>query len=168
MYYCISAVRSFGPSRNDIPLIRREAVHQAVAAGALEVRLRAAALRPARGMRGIPGFRGVVVAQSDAVDMTEHRGALRAARPVLAGAVVGPRKSGAVGLRSRQRVMAVRGIAATVDDIALLGKRGLLGEIVGGVQLGDILRDHDALGVLPRPLADAVTRIHRRLAVGRL
>ena len=37
--------------------VRREAIEQAVAAGALEVGLRAAAVRAARGMRGVPGFR---------------------------------------------------------------------------------------------------------------
>src|SRR5664279_1875111 len=79
--------------------VRREAVEQAVATGRLEVGLRAAAVRSARGMRGVPGFRSVVVAQANAVGMTEHRGPLRAARPVLAGAVVGAGESGAVRLR---------------------------------------------------------------------
>ena len=116
--------------RSSGSLVRREAVQQAVAAGALEVGLRAAAIRPARGMRAVPGFRGVVVAQADAVGMAEHRRALRAARPVLAGAVLAGRERGAVGLRSRQDVMAVRRIAAAVDDLALLAQRGLLGEIV--------------------------------------
>ncbi len=34
------------------------------------------------------------------------------------------------------------------------------------MQLRDILGDHDALGILPGSLADAVARIHGRLAVG--
>ena len=37
--------------------VRRETVEQPVAAGALQVVLRAAAIRAARGMRGVPGFR---------------------------------------------------------------------------------------------------------------
>src|SRR6266481_4149886 len=103
-------------------LVRREAIQQAVAAGALEVGLRAAAIRPARGMRTVPGFRRVIVAQADAVGMSKHRRTLRAARPVLAGAILARCECGAVGLRSRQHVMAVRRIAAAVDDVALLAQ----------------------------------------------
>ena len=65
--------------------------------------------------------------------------------------------------------MTVRRVAAAVDDVALFGERGLLGEIVAGaVQIGDILGDHDAFRILPGALADAVARIHGRLAVGGL
>jgi diguanylate cyclase (GGDEF)-like protein len=148
--------------------IRRETIHQAVAAGALEIGLRAAAIRSARGMRAVPGFRRVIVAQSDAVGMTDECRALRAARPVLAGAIVARRKGRTVGLRSRQHVVPVRRIATAVDDIAFLGKRGLFGQIVGAVQLGDILGDHDALRILPRSLADAVARIHGGCSIGGL
>src|SRR5471032_2571346 len=111
--------------------IRREAIHQAVTAGAFEIGLRAAAVGPARGMRRVPGFRGVVVAKANAVGMSDHRRTLRAARPVLAGAVVGARERRAVRLRSRQHVMAVRRIAAAIDDVALFAERSLLGEVVG-------------------------------------
>src|SRR5690242_19232921 len=120
-------------------------------------------------MRGVPGFRGVVIAQANAIGMADHGSALRAARPVLAGAVVAGGKGGAVGLRSRQHVMAVRRVTAAIDHLALFGKRRLLGEIVvGAVQIGDILGDDDALGVGPRPLADAILGIDRGLAVGGL
>ncbi len=105
---------------------------------------------------------------TDAVGMTEHRRALRAACPVLAGTVFARRECGTIRLRSRQHVMAVRRIAEAVVDLALFGQRRLLGDIVFAVQLGDILCDHDALGILPGPLADPVARIHRRLAVGSL
>src|ERR1700760_115579 len=99
--------------------------------------------------------------------MAEHRRPLRAARPVLAGAILARRKRRAVRLRSRQHVMAVRRVAAAVDDVALFAERGLLAQIVGGaVQISDILRDHDALRVLPWSLADAVARVDRGLAVG--
>ena len=58
---------------------------------------------------------------------------------------------------------------AAVDDLALFAERGLLGEVVAGaVQIGDVLGDHRALGILPRSLADAVARIDGRLAVGGL
>src|SRR6478609_7154880 len=72
--------------------VRREAIQQSIAASALQVGLRAAAVRTARGVRGVPGLRGVIVAQPDAVGMTDHRRALRRARPVLAGAILAGRK----------------------------------------------------------------------------
>ena len=53
--------------------VRRETVQQAIAAGAPEIGLRAAAIRTARRMRAVPGFRRVIVTQANAVDMTEHR-----------------------------------------------------------------------------------------------
>src|SRR5258708_32466376 len=125
--------------------VRRETVQQAGAAGADQILLAAAALRSARGMSRIPGIGRRRRGDTGAVGMSEHRRALRAARPILAGAVLAGRESGAVGLRSRQYVMAVRVIADAVVDFALLGQPGLLGEIVVAMQLGDILRDHDAL-----------------------
>src|SRR6185437_4024604 len=100
--------------------------------------------------------------------MADHGRALRRARPVLAGAILARRERGAIGLGSRQRVVAVRRIAAAVDDFALLAERGLLGQAVGAVQLGDVLGDHGAFRILPRSLADAVLRIDSRLAVGGL
>src|SRR5262245_63283686 len=101
--------------------------------------------------------------------MPDHGGALRAARPVLASSIVAGGKGGAVSLRSRQHVVAVRRVTGPVDHLALLGERGLLGEVVAGaVEVGDVLGDHDALGILPRSLADAVLGIDSRLAVGRL
>src|SRR5882672_6764246 len=112
-------------------LVRRETIKQRVAAGALEVGLRAAAVRLARGVRAVPGFRGVVIAQANAVGMPDHRRPLYAARPVLADAVLARCERGAVWLRSRQHVMAVRRIAATVDDLALLAQHGLFCQIIG-------------------------------------
>src|SRR3954470_15652015 len=101
--------------------------------------------------------------------MADDRRALRARRPVLAGLVVTRGKCAAVGLRTREDVVPVRRVAAAVDDLALLAERGLLGEVVGRpVQVGNVLGDHSALGVLPRSLADAVARVDGRLAVGGL
>src|SRR6478735_8040786 len=101
--------------------------------------------------------------------MPDHRGTLRRTRPVLAGSVLAGRKGRAVTLRTREHVVAIRRVAGAVDDLALFGERGLLGEIVAGaVEVGDILGDHDAFRILPRPLADAVARVHRqRMACGR-
>src|SRR5438270_1241336 len=49
--------------------IRREAIQQPVAAGALQVGLRAAAIRAARGMRAVPRFRRLVIAQALTIGM---------------------------------------------------------------------------------------------------
>src|SRR5438445_11873720 len=120
-------------------------------------------------MRRVPGFRRIVVAQAHAVGVAEHRSTLRAARPILAGAVVAGRERGTVWLRSRQHVVAVRRIAAAVDAVALFAERGLLGKIVvGAMQSGNILGDHHALGILPRSLADALARIRGGLTIGGL
>src|SRR3954454_5553669 len=101
--------------------------------------------------------------------MADDRRALRARRPVLAGLVVTRGKCAAVRLRTREDIVPVRRVAAAVDDLALLAERGLLGEIVGrAVQLGDVLGDHRALGILPRSLADAIFGVDGRLAVGGL
>src|SRR5207237_50623 len=127
---------SKGDSRRPKPaLIHRETVEQAVAAGAAQIGRAAAAVGAARGVRGIPRARGVVVAQALAINMADDRGALRTARPVLAGLVVARREGLAVRRRAGQRVVLVRRIAAAVDDVAFLGQRGLLGQVVGAVQL---------------------------------
>src|SRR5438552_15101552 len=149
-------------------LVCGEAVEQAVAAGRVQIGLAAAALGAARGVRRIPGMRRRRIIQARAVDMADDRGTLRAARPVLAGLVLARRTGAAIWHRAGQRVMLVGRIAAAVDDVALLGQRGLLCQIVLTVQFVDILRDDDALGVLPRTLADPVARIDGGFAVGRL
>src|SRR5215469_2497430 len=100
--------------------------------------------------------------------MPEHRRSLTAARPVVAGLVVTRRKRRAVGLRAGQRVVPVGSVAAAVDDIALLGQCGLLGDVVFTVQFVETFGDDHPLDVLPRTLADAVARVDRRLTVDRL
>src|ERR1044072_1510991 len=138
-------------------LVRGEAVDQAVAARALGVGLAAAAARSARGMRRVPRLRGRALVEPGAVRVTDHRGAGAVLGPVAAGAVVRAGERRAVRLRAGEDVMTVRRVAAAVDDLALLAQRGLLGEIVGGaMQVGDVLRDHGSLGVLPRAAPDAV------------
>src|SRR6476619_6551611 len=52
--------------------VRREAVQQSVAAGALEVVLRAATVGAARGMRRVPRLRRVVVTQANAIGVADH------------------------------------------------------------------------------------------------
>src|SRR5690242_1044529 len=93
--------------------------------------------------------------------MTKHSGATRAAGPVIAGAVFPSREGAAVGGRSGQDIVAVRLFAAAVDHLTLLAEVGLLGDVVAvAMQIIDALGDHDALGVLPWTLADAVARVH--------
>src|SRR4051812_8968708 len=121
------------PNWSTTVLIRGEAVQQPVAAGAAQIGLVAAALRAARGVRRVPRSRGRVVVRPPAVMMAEHRRALRAARPVLAGAVLAGIEGGAVGLRAGQDIVPVRRVAASVDDLTLLVQRGLLGQLVVAV-----------------------------------
>src|SRR5690606_39093103 len=88
--------------------------------------------------------------------------------PVAAGAVGAGAERRAVGLRAGQDVVAVRRIAASIDDLALLAESGLLGELVVAVQFGDVAGDGLALGVDPRPGADALAGVDGGLAVSRL
>src|SRR6266478_5856676 len=92
-----------------VPLIDRKAIEQPVAAGAAQIGLAAAAIGAARGMRGVPRFRRVIVAQAFAVGVADHRGTLSAARPVAAGTVLTRRKRSAVRLRAGQRIVPVGG-----------------------------------------------------------
>ena len=133
-----------------------------------QIGLRAAAARPARGMRRVPGFHRRRVVEAEPVGMADHGRPLRRARPVLAGAVLAGGKRGAVGLRAGEDIVAVRRVAAAVDDLALLAHRRLLGQAVLAVQLVDVPGDDHALGVEPWPLADAVAGVDRGLAVGGL
>src|SRR5258708_21985472 len=113
--------------------VRSEAVQQAGAAGADQILLAAAALRSARRMRRIPGThrrRG----STGAVGMSEHRRALRAACPVLAGIVLTRRECGAIWPRSRQHVMAVWRVAQALFVLAPLLQRRLVGEVLVAVE----------------------------------
>ena len=85
----------------------REAVEQARAAGAHQVRLAAAARR----MRGVP--RNIAAAR--AVVMTHLRAALAFARPVLARVISAIGERFAFRGRARQNVVNVRGVTGAVD-----------------------------------------------------
>ena len=103
-------------------------------------------------------LRRCIVAQALAVDMADHGGALRAARPVLAGAILGgagaavlgvepvstscrfgakPRRRGMISPRSRQRIV----------------RRSL---VVGLIRSSTAVSRPRALEVLPRAVADAL------------
>src|SRR5438105_6003637 len=103
-------------------LIGREAVEQPCTPGGLEELVAAAARR----MRLVPGVRRRIVAQTQAIMVPEHRRAFGAFRPVAARHVLGTRERSAIGFGAGEYVVLVRRIAASVDDVALLGQRGLL------------------------------------------
>ena len=133
----------YGEVRTERPrLVGDEAIEQAVAAGAAQIGRAAAALRTARGMRRIPRLRRRIVAQALAVDMADHRGALRAGAPVAAGAIVARRERAAFRGRSGQHVVTVRREADAGDDLAALAQRGVEAElVVVAVQIVDARRD---------------------------
>src|SRR5690606_29025598 len=114
-----------GQSLARSPLIVGEAVEQARATAAAQ-RLLAA---PARGVRGVPGPRGCIIAQAAAIAVPDHCRALRAASgPVAAGPVLGARERRPVRLRAGEDVVHVRAVADAVHDSPALGERGLLGQ----------------------------------------
>src|SRR5687767_4171862 len=115
-------------------------------------------------MRGVPGFGGRILAQSPAVVVSDHGGTVRTASgPVAAGPVLGHGERWAVGLGSGQNVMPVGTVAATADDVAFLGKGGLLGEVVGAMKLIHIPGDDRGFGVPPWTWPDAITGVDGRL-----
>src|SRR5450759_2034460 len=106
-----------------VSLIRREAVEQPRAAGALEPVLAAAA----RGVRRVPRPARWVVGGAGAVAVAEHGGAVGARRPILASQVLVGWERLTVRLRAGQHVVHVGRVTAAVDHRALLGQRRLLG-----------------------------------------
>ena len=140
-------------------LFSREAVDQPVPAGAAQVVLAAALAR----VRRVPRVR--VRPAALLVVMPDLGAAVAAARPVVAGQVVAGER--AVQVRAGQDVVPVRRVAAAVDDLALLGQRVLLAQLVAvAVQVGDARGYDDALGVLPGAGADAVLGIDGLGAAG--
>src|SRR5690606_6846578 len=102
------------------------------------------------------------------VVVADDRRALAALRPVTAGHVlVAGHERRAVGLRAGENVVLVGTIAACLDRISLLVESRLLVDVRIIVQILDILGDGHALRVPPRPLADAVARVHRLRAADR-
>src|SRR5205085_10645215 len=62
-------------------------------------------------------------------------------------------------------VVLVRLITTTLDRLALLGERGLLGDVgVLRMQVVQVLRHHRTLCIAPRTLADAIARAHAGVA----
>src|SRR6516162_1266348 len=81
--------------------------------------------------------------------------------PVTAGCVFWPRHGCAVLLRSGEHVVLVGCIYAPLDHRTLLVKRSLLVDVVFvAMQLGQVCRYLNALGVKPRARANAVLGIN--------
>jgi len=149
--------------RHEHQLICCKTVEQPVAARAPQVVLTASAIWSARKMRGIPRFRHVIITQSVAVDMADHRRALRAARPIVAGLVFFGRKGAAIRLRAGQHIMIIRRKASTRNHRAALGHRALhVQSIFGAVEIFDGLGDDLAFEILPGAAPDAVTGVDGR------
>src|SRR6185503_21248355 len=92
--------------------------------------------------------------------VTEQRGAVTVARPVLARGVRGPWRQRPVQLRAGQDVMGIRIVAAAVDDRALFRERILFRQLIlVAVEIGDTLRDRHTFGVVPRTGADSIARV---------
>src|SRR5690348_17575580 len=92
--------------------------------------------------------------------MTEHHGALSAARVVFASVILIIGEGGSVRFRAGQNIVLVRSIAAAVVDRTFFRQRGLLGNVVRAMKLGDVLRNCHSLGIHPWSLADAVAGIY--------
>src|SRR5688572_33426909 len=89
--------------------------------------------------------------------MTEHRRARTAARPVHAGHL----SRAAVGRRAGEDVVPVRR-ALPVDRTAHLVKRRVVVDVrLIGVELGDVLRNEDALAVVPGTVANPIAGADR-------
>ncbi len=100
--------------------------------------------------------------------MSDDRRPLGAARPIAAGFVLPGRERSAIRLRASERIVLIGIVAAAINDVAPLGQRCLLGEMVVPVQLVAIPGDDGAFGVLPGAAAYAVARVDGRLPIGRL
>src|SRR5262245_27597467 len=94
--------------------------------------------------------------------MANARAALSRAGPVIAGHCA--RKRLAVKARSCQDVVRIWIVSTAIDRRPFFGKRVLLAKLVlVAVQIVDILRNDNALRVLPGTLADAIASVHSRL-----
>ena len=105
------------------------------------------------------------VLEAEAVMMAEDRRTFAVLGPVAAGRVAAGRREHAFRIRSRQHVVRIDAVSATADGRALLGECGRLGDLVRyRVEIIDACGDDDALGILPRALADAVARVDAGVA----
>src|SRR5690242_18037300 len=100
--------------------------------------------------------------------MPKLRRTFSAGGPVLASMIFTAGECSSVEIGTGEHVVLVRVVAASVHDFFLLGKGVLLPKFgILRVQISDILRDHDAFGVVPRAFPDTIAGIHSRLAICR-
>src|SRR5439155_13168254 len=141
----------------------RKTIKQSRAPGALQSFIAAAARR----MRRVPRKRRRARIETRPVVVADHRDSVAALGPVAAGHILAAGERGAVGLRPGEDVVLVRRVAPAVDDLAFFGERSLLAEIVVAVQLREVARDDDSLGVLPGSVTDAILCVDRGCALCR-
>ncbi len=118
---------------------------------------------------------GSVVAAAAAVEMTDHGLAGATRCPIVAGAVVTGRQCISDRVRAGQDVMFVLwftvGTETTRNLIAVLVRAGFGDDVIGvaigiAMQIVEIGCDHDAIGVVPRAITDAIARVRRLRALG--
>ena len=102
--------------------------------------------------------------------MPDHGIAFRAARPVLAGHILVGGRGGTIGVRAGEDIVIVHHKQAAHHLLAGFGDPGIDVDVgfCGIMQVRNAGGDGDAVGVHPRPLADAILCIDRALAAHRL
>src|SRR5204863_4355938 len=120
-----------------------------------------------RAVRAISRLVLLGLLQLMAVVVPDDRRAVAALRPVAAGGVAARGGEAPRRIGPGEDVVLVRRVAAALDRLALLGQRRLLGDVgVLRMQVVQVLRHDDALGIAPRALADAIARAHAGVAAG--
>ena len=107
-------------------------------------------------MRRVPGG----VAAALAIEVTHHRTAFIATRPVIAGVIICIRKERrAVGHGARQNVVPVRLVAPAKHAIAVLIESRASDDVGAQVQLVNVLSDELTGGIVPGAVADSAARV---------
>ena len=100
--------------------------------------------------------------------MADDGRAFGALRPVPTRGIAAGGRVHTLRVGTRQNVVRVHGVAAAADNLTLFGQCRLLVDVGRGrMQIVHALAHHHALGILPRTLADAITRVDTRVAAWR-
>jgi hypothetical protein len=146
-----------------------KAIEKPIATGAAQIGLAATAVRPPRGMGRIPRMGRRIVAQTCSVDVAQHRGSLRAARPVVAGPIFPGREGTAIRLGTSESIVTKWGVPHAWNHSAALRQRGLRVElVVVAVKIIDALCNNFSFKVLPGAAANAIARVDSRLSINGL
>src|SRR5947199_3524389 len=98
--------------------------------------------------------------------MADHRGALGAAHPIMAGPVLGGREGSAIRLGAGQEIVIIRRKTASRDHRAALGERGPIVQLVAvAMQIVEAFCDNFALEILPGAATDAIASVDGRRAI---